>query len=153
MRAIGLDVGTKTIGVAGSDPLGMLAHPLTTVARRGLRVDIPEILAIARAREARIAVIGLPLELEGDEKRSARLARQVGAALAAQSDLEVLFVDERFTSVQAERQLIAAGASRKRRKAVIDQAAAVLILQAWIDHGAAVVHNHSATTQGGQDGA
>ncbi len=133
-RVVGLDVGTKTIGVALSDPTRMLASPVHTVARQGVRRDIEALLALLDGKGVDAAVVGLPLELDGTEDRSARLARQVGTALAEVTDWPVAYVDERFSSVDAERQLIAAGMSRQRRKEVIDQQAAVLILQSWLDH-------------------
>lgn len=137
-RVMGLDVGTKTIGVALSDELRMLAHPTCTVSRGGVRRDTEVLLGLVREREVDHLVVGLPLELDGREDRPARLARQIGTALAEASGLPVAYVDERFSSVQAERRLIAAGMSRARRKAVIDQEAAVIILQGWLDHGSAV---------------
>lgn len=135
MKAVGLDVGTKTIGLAVTDGLGVLAHPVTTVSRQGVRKDVAAIAEAIADREIGVIVVGLPLELDGTEERSARLARQVGTALGELLELPVVYQDERFTSVQAERQLISAGMSRKKRKAVIDQQAAVLILQGWLDDG------------------
>jgi putative Holliday junction resolvase len=135
-RAIGLDVGTKTIGVAATDALGMMAHPVKTVSRKGVKKDCVELQAIASEREAEVVVVGLPLELDGREERSCRLARQIGARMAEVTSLPVCYVDERFTSVEAERRLLETGMKRKRRKQVIDQVAAVLILQAWLDDGA-----------------
>ena len=133
-RVIGLDVGTKTIGVAMSDPTRMLASPVTTLGRKSVRADSAAIMVMIREQQVEEIVVGLPLELDGTEARSARLARQVGGALAEASGLPVHYVDERFTSVDAERQLIAAKMSRARRKQVIDQQAAVLILQSFLDH-------------------
>ena len=133
-RVIALDVGTKTIGVALSDPTRMLASPHRTLKRNSVRADSAEILKIIEAQAVDEVVVGLPLELDGTEARSARLARQIGDALQEASELPVRYVDERFTSVDAERQLIAAGLSRSRRKQVIDQQAAVLILQSFLDH-------------------
>jgi putative Holliday junction resolvase len=135
-RVIGLDVGTKTIGVAMSDPTRMLASPVTTVARQGVQKDVERLVALMDGRGVDAIVVGLPYELDGAEERSARLARQVGDALAARAGLPVTYVDERFTSVEASRLLIASGARRKKRKEVIDQAAAMLILQSFLDHGA-----------------
>lgn len=135
-RAVGLDVGTKTIGVAATDPLGMMAHPIRTLARQGVLKDCTAIVEILTARQAEAVVVGLPIELDGEELRSARLARQIGEELGKRTGLPILYMDERFTSVEAERRLIQAGASRKKRKEVIDQAAAVLILQSWLDDGA-----------------
>lgn len=134
-KAIGLDVGTKTIGVAVSDALGMMAHPVCTVKRQGVRKDCDKLEVVIAQREVRHLVVGLPFELDGSEERSARLARQIGTELVKRTGLPISYIDERFTSVEAERQLIAANVSRKKRKQVIDQAAAVLILQSWLDHG------------------
>lgn len=134
-RAMGLDVGTKTIGVAVSDELGLAPHPVCTVSRQGVRKDTAEIVRLAEDREVDTFVVGLPLELDGSEARSARLARQIGSALAEATGRRVLYVDERFTSVEAERALILQGVSRAKRKQVIDQAAAMSILRSWLEHG------------------
>lgn len=136
-RAIGLDVGTKTIGVAVSDELGMLAHPVCTVSRKGVRKDCDALERVVSERDVNAIVVGLPVELDGTEARSARLARQIGEELAERTGFPLHWVDERFTSVQAERRLLAVGMKRNKRKAVIDQEAAVIILQSWLDHGAA----------------
>lgn len=129
---IALDVGTKTIGVAATDALGLLAHRVCTVSRRGVRADVAALQRIVSERRARAVVVGLPYELDGSEARSARLARQIGDAVGEATGLPVHYVDERFTSVDAQRRLIASGMSRARRDAVIDQEAAVLILESWL---------------------
>ena len=105
-RAIGLDVGTKTIGVAISDPMGWFAQPVLTLSRRGVKKDVAALAPMCRDREVATIIVGLPLELDGTEARSARLARQVGDALAAEMELPVVYVDERYSSVEAERRLI-----------------------------------------------
>ncbi len=133
-RVMGLDVGTKTIGVALSDPSRLLASPCTTLRRQSVRADVAALAELMAERGVGEVVVGLPLELDGTEERSARLARQVGSALKERTGVPVRYVDERFTSVDAERQLIAAGVSRARRKQVIDQQAAVLILQSFLEH-------------------
>lgn len=135
-RVMALDVGTKTIGVAITDPLRMFAQPVTTIARSGVRKDTERIAALLAERGADHLVVGLPLELDGAEERPARLARQVGEAVREATGLPVSYVDERFTSVEAERRLIAADVSRARRKQVIDQAAAIVILEAFLTGGA-----------------
>lgn len=132
-RVLGLDVGTKTIGIAMSDPGRTLASPVSTISRRSVRDDCARIDAMARQSGADHVVVGLPFELDGSERRSARLARQVGAELAA-NGWRVSYVDERYSSVDATRQLIEAGLSREARRRVIDQAAAVIILQSFLDH-------------------
>ena len=131
---MGLDVGTKTIGVALSDPLAMFAQPERTLSRKGVKADVAVLDALATERDVVHIVVGLPFELDGSEARSARLARQIGEALR-ELGWSVSYVDERYTSVQAERSLIAMGARRDKRKQVIDQAAAGIILQSWLDHG------------------
>jgi putative Holliday junction resolvase len=129
--AIGVDVGTQTIGLAAMDALGMLAHPVTTLPRKSVIRDADAIVEVARARGCSQLVVGLPLELDGTEARSARLARQIGERLAAVSGLPVSYVDERFSSVEAEARLVQADVSRAKRKLVIDQWAAVIILERW----------------------
>ncbi len=133
-RVMGLDVGTKTIGIAVSDPTRMLASPVRTLSRRSVREDTEQLVKIVAEQGIELLVVGLPYELDGSEMRSARLARQIGESLGARTGLPVVYVDERYSSVDAERQLIEAGMSRARRKQVIDQAAAVLILQSYLDH-------------------
>ncbi len=137
-RTMGLDVGTRTIGVALSDRLGLAAHPLATLERRGVRQDAEQLAAICREQEVVRLVVGLPLHLDGREGRSCRLARQVGEATARAAGIPVVYVDERFTTVEAERILKRAGRGRRARRERIDQVAASLILQAWLDHGQAV---------------
>ena len=134
-RILALDVGTKTIGVAKSDPLGMFAQPVCTVSRKGVRKDTAELQKIIDANEVTQVVVGLPLELDGTEERPARLARQIGESVGAESGLPVSYVDERVSSVEAERRLISADVSRKRRKEIIDQAAAVVILETFLAQG------------------
>lgn len=137
-RAMGLDVGTLTIGVAVSDEMGFAAHRVCTVARKGVRHDCEVLAKLIAERDVDRIVVGMPYELDGTEERSARLARQVGQALAERTGVKVSYVDERFTSVDAERRLIAQGMSRARRKELIDQEAAAIILQGWLDHGVQV---------------
>ena len=132
---LSLDVGTKTIGVAISDELGLCAHPVTTISRKGVQKDAAKILGLIQQKKGGKVVVGLPFELDGSEGRSARLARQIGEAVGSLSGLEVCYVDERYTSVDAEKQLIEVDMSRKKRKRIIDQQAAVLILQSYLDHG------------------
>lgn len=132
-RAIlALDVGTKTIGVAATDPLGLFAHRVCTVSRKGVTRDVEALTRIIAERGAGVVVVGMPYELNGTEARSARLARQVGEAVREATGLPVHYADERYTSVEASRRMIAAGLSRTRRDAVIDQEAAVLILESWL---------------------
>ncbi len=130
--SLGLDVGTQTIGVAATDALGMLAHPLVTITRRSVVRDADEIAKIARDRKVERVIVGMPYELDGTEERSAKLARQVGDRVAEVTGLPVQYVDERYSSVEAESRLLQANLKRAKRKEVIDQMAAVIILERWM---------------------
>ena len=132
-RILALDVGTKTIGVAVSDPMRMFPQPVCTIRRRGVKKDTAIIEGLVTEKEVDQVVVGLPFELDGTEERSARLARQIGEAVAEATGCPVAYVDERYSSVEAERHLIASGVSRARRKEVIDQVAAVIILRSFLD--------------------
>ncbi len=132
-RQMSLDVGTKTVGVAVSDPLGMFAQPVETIARTGRKADVARIRELADQYTPVRIVIGLPIGTDGSEMSSAEEARRMALAVARVVECEVVLIDERFTTAQAERVLIAGGMRRKKRKKVIDQAAAVLILQQWLD--------------------
>ncbi len=140
MRALALDVGTRTIGLAVSDPDGILATAWETIARRGEVADVTELLVRIEAREVGRVVVGLPLELDGREgHRARRVLRLVDAlrerllARPAAEPIEVVTWDERFSTAAAERALIEADVSRKRRKQKIDAVAAQVILQGWLD--------------------
>jgi putative Holliday junction resolvase len=135
MRALGLDVGMKTIGVAVSDELGLAAHPVLTIARQGTVRDVARVVAMAAEREVRAVVVGLPLELSGEEGRRVRRVRVLIDALrqALPADIPIHEWDERFSTAAVERMLIAADVSRQRRKQVIDKQAAAYILQGWLD--------------------
>ncbi|GAB4511691.1 MAG: Holliday junction resolvase RuvX [Haliangiales bacterium] len=135
MRALGLDVGMKTIGVAIGDELGLAAHPLETIARAGAAADVARVAALVAEREVSTVVVGLPLELSGQEGRRVRRVRAFTAQLAAQlgADVPIREWDERFSTAAVERVLIDADVSRRRRKAVVDKQAAAFILQGWLD--------------------
>lgn len=140
MRAMGIDFGERRIGVALSDPTGTLASPSEVVTRRrGKRMPLASLERIARRREVEQLVVGLPLDLSGRETEWCREVRAAGTALAARLDLPVAFVDERMTSVSAERAVRRPDVPRSQReeKGRVDAAAAALILQAWLDgrHG------------------
>ena len=141
MRALALDVGARTIGLALSDPDGIVATAWETVPRRGEAADVAELLVRIEAREVGQVVVGLPLELDGREghraRRVLRLAQVLRERLQARpgAPVEVLTWDERFSTAAAERALIEADVSRKRRKDKIDAVAAQMILQGWLDAG------------------
>jgi putative Holliday junction resolvase len=132
---VGVDVGTVRVGVARSDPRGVLALPVATLTRdaAGDR-DIDELAALIAEYGAIGAVLGLPRTLAGREGQSADMAREYGARLAARiAPLPVEFVDERLTTVSAQRKLHQGGVRGRAGRAVIDQAAAVELLQHWLD--------------------
>jgi putative Holliday junction resolvase len=135
VRAIGLDVGSKTIGVAVSDELGMLAHPRTTLARRGTRADVEAVVALAEGEQAAHIVVGLPLSLSGEVGPRARRVLVLVDALRARLGERVAVDtwDERFSTVAAERALLEQDLPASRRRALVDQAAAAFILQGWLD--------------------
>lgn len=135
MRALGLDVGMKTIGVAVSDELGLAAHPVTTLARQGTVRDVARLVGLAAEREVQAVIVGLPLELSGEEGRRVRRVRVLIDALRQALPVEVAIHewDERFSTAAVERILIEADVSRQRRKQVIDKQAAAYILQGWLD--------------------
>lgn len=133
---VGVDVGSVRVGVARTDPHGILATPVVTLQRdaQGNR-DIAELAALVIEHEAVGVVIGLPRTLAGREGPSAVMAREYGALVAeAISPIPVEYVDERLTTVSAQRKLVDGGLRGSRAKrAVIDQAAAVELLQHWLD--------------------
>jgi putative Holliday junction resolvase len=133
---LGVDVGTVRVGLARSDPAGLLATPLETVARRG-RVsgaDLTRIAELVTLCEAMEIVVGLPRSLSGDEGASAQAARAYAVAIARRvSPVPVRLVDERLSTVSAHQHLRAAGVKARRQRPVVDQAAAVVILQSALD--------------------
>lgn len=133
MRAMGLDVGTKTVGVAVTDELGLTAQPVTVVRRKNLRVDLDQLVELATERAVDRFVLGLPLNMDGSEGPRAEVTRKFGEALAKASNLPIIYQDERLTTVAAQRALLEGDVSRQKRKEVVDQVAAVLILQGWLD--------------------
>ena len=135
VRALGLDVGSKTIGVAISDELGIAAHPRTTLPRAGTDADVASLLALIAELGASAVVVGIPFELSGREGPRAKRVRVLVDALRAAlpTEVELHDWDERFSTAEAERVLLEADLSRARRKEVVDQAAAAVILQGWLD--------------------
>lgn len=133
VRALGLDPGTKRIGVAVSDISGTVASPLCVLQRRSHAVDLEALARLVRDEEAVVVVIGLPLHMDGRESPSAKAARRLGAELAKLIDVPVDFHDERRTTAQAERDMADAGLSGPRRRQVVDKIAAGIMLQSWLD--------------------
>ena len=130
---MGIDLGTKTIGVAGSDPDRRLAAGIETIARKNFSTDAHRLLALAAERSAVGFVLGLPINMDGSEGPRAQSTRAFARNLGKLTDLPITFWDERLSTAAVERQLIEADVSRKKRAAVIDQHAAVFILQGALD--------------------
>lgn len=133
MRIMGLDVGTKTIGVALSDPLGWTAQGLTTIRRRSLAADLAALKELVRRYGVEELVVGLPRNMNGSLGSQAEAVRAFARHLQAEVGLPVHFIDERLTTVAAGRVLLEADLSRRRRRQVIDQVAATYILQGYLD--------------------
>jgi putative Holliday junction resolvase len=129
---ISLDVGTRTIGIALTDPARGFVFPHGTLARKGVRQDVEALARLCTEKRATEVVVGVPLGLEGEETRSTRLARQVAEALAARTGLPVHGQDERYSTLEAEDRLRNAGASAAARRAGIDAHAAAVILEDWL---------------------
>jgi putative holliday junction resolvase len=131
--ALGIDYGDARIGIAASDPVGIMAHPVETIHRQK-QDAIARISALIRERGIQTLVIGLPCHLDGREGDSAQKARAFAAQLQAlHPTLPLHWVDEAYTTVSASAKLHEAGKNAKRQKALIDQAAAVEILSAWME--------------------
>lgn len=130
---IGLDLGTKTIGVATSDPDRRLATAVETVARKNFTADAARLMALARERNAAGFVLGLPINMDGSEGPRAQSTRAFARNLSRLTTLPIALWDERLSTAAVERELIEADVSRARRAAVIDQHAAVFILQGALD--------------------
>jgi putative holliday junction resolvase len=132
-RLIGIDVGTKTLGLALSDVLRTVASPLETISRRKFSLDAARLLALAAEHRIGGFVIGLPANLDGSEGPRAQSTRAFARNLANLTPLPLLFWDERLSTAAAERTLIEADTSRKRRSELIDKLAATIILQTALD--------------------
>lgn len=130
---IGLDLGTKTIGVAVSDPDRKLATGVKTIARTAFTADAARVLALASERSAVGFVLGLPLNMDGSEGPRAQSTRAFARNFAKLTELPIALWDERLSTVAVERELIAADVSRAKRAAVIDEHAAIFILQGALD--------------------
>jgi putative Holliday junction resolvase len=132
-RLMGLDLGTKTIGIATSDRSRQIATPITTIARSKFTKDARELLAIATKENVGVLVLGLPINMDGTEGPRAQATRAFARNLAKLTPLAIVFWDERLSTAAVERMLIDADASRATRDKVVDKLAAAWILQAALD--------------------
>jgi putative Holliday junction resolvase len=131
--ALGLDPGSVRVGLAAADPTGSLASPVAVLPRSRAGEMWDRVRREAAQRGADTIVVGLPRELDGSEGRAAEDARRLAADAARETGLRVELYDERFTTAQAERALIAQGMRRERRRRSVDGVAAALMLQGWLD--------------------
>lgn len=132
-RVLGLDVGSKRIGIAVSDPLGVTAQGLATLQRQNKRLDFEKLETLAREYSVAEVVVGFPLRMSGAEGTQAKKMRRFADELHARLHIPVHLWDERLTSAEANRLLRETDMSIQRRGQVVDQMAAVLILQSWMD--------------------
>ena len=130
-RILALDVGDRRIGVALSDPTGLLATPLTTISRG--RSDTQTVLGLAAEHDVTEIIVGLPLTLAGRRGEQAERVADFAEALSDRADVPVRHVDERYSSVQAERLLSQSGVSPSRNRPRVDAVAAAVILQSYLD--------------------
>lgn len=133
MRYIGLDVGTRTIGVAVSDPLGLTAQGITTIRRKSLDHDFIELEAIFKEYVVKEVIVGLPKNMNGSIGPQAELSMEFGRQLEERFNLKVIYWDERLTTMAANRIMLEADFSRKKRKSLVDKIAATYILQGYLD--------------------
>ena len=132
-KKIGLDVGDVRIGIAVSDMLGMIANARESYTRKGLEKDLRYFTDLAKAENADAFVLGLPKKMDGTEGERVEVTREFGDKLHEFSGLPVVYMDERLSTVAAERMLIQADVRRDKRKKVIDKVAACIILQNYLD--------------------
>ncbi|MBW4497285.1 MAG: Holliday junction resolvase RuvX [Oscillatoria princeps RMCB-10] len=133
ISALGLDVGSKRIGVAGCDGTGLIATGLVTIERTSWERTVAQLQKLVEARQVQVIVVGLPYSMNGTLGSQAKAVRKFATAVANALQLPVEYVDERLTSFQAEQLLIASNISPSRNKSLIDRFAAALILQQWLD--------------------
>ena len=130
---LGLDVGTKTIGVAKVSVENEITTPLQTIKRQSVKKDVARIIEICADLSICEVVVGLPFQLDGTEGRSAKLARQIGNEIIEQDqNVQIFYQDERFSTIEAQQKMIHAGKSSEKRKKMIDAAAACIILEHFL---------------------
>ncbi len=149
---MGLDVGSVRIGVAVSDETGMIARGLETLTRKSWERDLEHISQLIVANEVKQLVVGNPLNMDGNIGPQAELVRHFVERLQKVTEVEIQLWDERFSSVSAERVLIEGGMQRNKRKQVIDQLAAVIILQNFLDDRNRADSEETIRETGGETG-
>jgi len=132
-RVLALDWGSKRVGLALSDPLGLTAQGLPTLTRRNKQQDLNYLQSLARKHRVALVLLGKPLQMDGEEGTQAEKARLLAKVLEKHLNIEVRLWDERLTTVQAHRILLEAGVSPAKRNQSVDRMAAVLLLQNFLD--------------------
>ncbi len=133
MRILGLDIGSKTIGIAVSDPFGWTAQGVMTWQRRDMARDLQAVQKVIAEYEIEQIVAGLPLNMNGSQGPSVVMSKEFAEALQKETGLPLDYYDERLSTVAAQRVLLEGDVSRKKRKGLIDKMAAVIILQGYLD--------------------
>ena len=134
MRVLSLDVGDRTIGIAASDALGLTAQGVETIRRKSLQQDLGRLAELMLTYETKKLIVGLPKNMDGTQGERCEIVRDFADKVQqAIPETEIVFWDERLSTVAASRSLIEADVSRRKRKKVIDKMAAVFILQGWLD--------------------
>jgi len=133
VRVLALDIGERRVGVAASDAEGRVALPLAVLDSSVLRGDMREIVSLARERRSELVVVGLPLTMDGTEGPQAQLVREAGERLARFLPIPIVYTDERLSSAQASRAAQEAGVSDRDQRGRLDDAAAAVFLQQWLD--------------------
>ena len=134
MRVMGLDVGSKTIGIALSDPARIVSQPFSVIRRSGSKHDINQLCQIVNDKEVSLIVVGLPKNTDGSLGKSAIQVMEFAEKLKNHVSVPLVMWDERFSTTAAERALISADVSRQKRKGVIDSVAAAIILDGYLDY-------------------
>ena len=133
MRVLALDFGEKRIGVAVSDPLGIIAQGVTVITRKDPETDLKEIEKIVGEYKAESVVVGMPINMDGTKGKSAEKVNEFVETLKGRLSIPVHTYDERLSTKESEKFLISADVSRKKRKSVIDKMAAQLILESYLE--------------------
>lgn len=133
MKIVALDIGTVRIGIATSDIMEIIASAYEVYRRKNMTADVSHIAELVKTLGAGEVVIGLPLKMDGSEGQSVEMAKQFGAELEKQISVPIVYIDERLSTVSAERILIESGVRREKRKDKIDSVAATIILQTYLD--------------------
>lgn len=133
MRSLGIDFGDARIGLSISDPIGFFASGLETYHRKNLQADLQHILNLIKEKDVKTLVVGLPLNMDGTEGVRVEKTKEFCEELKKLSGVNIVYIDERLTTVQAEKMLIEQDVRREDRKKVIDKVAATIILQSYLD--------------------